>query len=126
VTIVSMIRKTVLATAIIGVGLGSMTGAAFAGDDPSDGGHGGHEGHHSSWGHDKGGDHDKSSSCSNDVKAANETKGGGLADVLGGDQILAPINACHILDDNSLLNGNNVALLGGSIQNGDSTGGGLL
>ena len=117
-----MIRKTVVATAIIGAGLGSMTGAAFAGDDPGDGGHG-HEGHHSSWGH-KG--HDKSSSCSNDVKAENVTKGGGLADVLGGDQILAPINACHILDDNSLLNGNNVALLGGSIQNGDSTGGGLL
>ncbi|HEY2226072.1 hypothetical protein [Actinomycetospora sp.] len=109
-----------LASAIIGVGLGSMTGAAFAGDDPSDGGHGGHEGHSSSWGHDKG--HDKSSSCSNDVKAANETKGGGLADVLGGDQILAPINACHILDDNKLLNGNNVALLGGSIHNGDSSG----
>jgi hypothetical protein len=126
VTIVSMIRKTVLATAIIGAGLGSMTGAAFAGDDPGDGGHGGHEGHHSSWDHGKGGDHGKSSSCSNDVKAANETKGGGLADVLGGDQILAPINACHILDDNSLLNGNNVALLGGSIQNGDSVGGGLL
>lgn len=106
-----MFRKTVLTTAIIGAGLGSMTGAAFAGDDPGDGGH---SGHHSSWGH------DKSSSCSNDVKAANVTKAGGLADVLGGDQVLAPINVCHILDDNSVLNGNNVALLGGSIHNGDS------
>jgi hypothetical protein len=113
-----MFRKTVLTTAIIGAGLGSMTGAAFAGDDPGDGGHGGHEGHHSSWSH----GHGKSESCSNDVKAENLTKGGGLADVLGGDQILAPINACHILDDNSLLNDNNVALLGGSIHNGDTDG----
>jgi hypothetical protein len=109
-----MFRKTVVATALIGAGLGTMSGAAFAGDDPGDGGH---SDHHSSWGHDKG--HDKSSSCSNDVKAENLSKSGGLADVLGGDQILAPINVCHILDDNSVLNGNNVALLG-SIQNGDS------
>jgi hypothetical protein len=113
-----MFRKTVLTTAIIGAGLGSMTGAAFAGDDPGDGGHSGD--HHSSWSHGHG--HGKSESCSNDVKAENLTKGGGLADVLGGDQILAPINACHILDDNSLLNNNNVALLGGSIHNGDTDG----
>ncbi|MCD2192420.1 hypothetical protein LQ327_03290 [Actinomycetospora endophytica] len=111
-----MFRKTVLTTAIIGAGLGTMTGAAFAGDDPGDGGHSSHEGNHSSW------DHGKSSSCSNDVKAENLTKSGGLADVIGGDQVLAPINVCHILDDNKLLNHNNVALLGGSIHNGDSSG----
>jgi hypothetical protein len=107
-----MIRKTVLATAIIGAGLGTMTGAAFAGDDPGTGGHdwdGGHShshGHHGSW------DNDKSSSCTNDVKAANVTKGGGLADVLGGAQTVAPINVCHILDDNSILNGNHISVLG--------------
>jgi hypothetical protein len=111
---VSMIRKSVVATAIIGAGLGSMSGAAFAGDDPGDGGHSSHGHSHSS-------SHGKSESCSNDVKAQNKTKGGALADVLGGDQVLAPINACHILSDNHLLNGNNIALLGGSIHNGDST-----
>ncbi len=117
-----MIRKTVVATAIIGAGLGTMTGAAFAGDDPGNGGHDwgndhGHSSkHHDSWGHDKG----KSSSCSNDIAAANETKGGGFADILGGDQVPVGLNVCHILDDNSLLNGNNVALLGGSVQNGDT------
>jgi hypothetical protein len=115
-----MIRKTVLATAIIGVGLGSMTGAAFAGDDPGDGGHShnwdndhGHSRHHhghDSWGHD-GSKDQKSSSCTNNVAAANESRGGGLADVLGGAQTVIPVNACHILDDNSILNGNDISVL---------------
>jgi hypothetical protein len=114
-----MIRKTVLATAIIGAGLTSMTGAAFAGDDPGDnGGHNwdndhGHSRHHhghDSWGHDKG-DDQKSSSCTNNVAAANESKSGGLVDVLGGAQTIIPVNVCHILDDNSILNGNHVNVL---------------
>jgi hypothetical protein len=109
---VSTFRKTVLTTAIIGAGLASTAGSAFATSCDS------HEGH---------GSHSKSSdsSCSNDVKALNETKGGGLANVLGGAQAVAPINACHILSDNHLLNGNNVALLG-NITDGDSSTTGLL
>ena len=104
-----MIRKTVLATAIIGAGLGSMTGAAFAGDDPGSSGHNWDNDHGHSRHHD--GDH-KSSSCTNNVAASNETKGGGLVDVLGGAQTIIPVNVCHILDDNSILNGNHINVLG--------------
>jgi hypothetical protein len=104
----SMLRKTVLTVAIAGTGLGAMSGAAFANDS-----------HHGD-SHEK---HQSQGSCSNDIKAANESKGGGLADVVGGDQALAPINACDILNGNNLLNGNNVAI-GGAITNGDTTTGG--
>jgi hypothetical protein len=113
-----MIRKTVLATAIIGAGLSTMTGAAFAGNDPSDGGghnwdndhgHSRHHDHHGSRGHD--GDPKASSSCTNNVAAANESKSGGLLNVLGGAQTIVPVNVCHILDDNSILNGNDISVL---------------
>ncbi len=85
-----MIRKTVLATAIIGAGLGSMTGAAFAGDDPGSSGHNwdndhGHSRHHGTARTTPG-----KSSCTNNVAAANKTKGGGLVDVLGGAQTIVP------------------------------------
>ena len=101
----SMFRKTVLATAIVGAGLGSMTGAAFAGDCPSDGGHS-HSSHdHGSWGQ------HESSSCTNNVDAANKTGGGSFADVVGGDQAITPVNLCHILSDNSLLNDNHLSVL---------------
>jgi hypothetical protein len=104
----SMLRKTVLTVAIAGTGLGAMSGAAFANDSH----HGdSHEKHSSSQG-----------TCSNKVKALNETKGGGLASVAGGDQILAPINACDILNGNKLLNDNNIAV-GGTIINGDTDSG---
>jgi hypothetical protein len=119
-----MIRKTVLATAIIGAGLSTMTGAAFAGDAPDNGGghnwdndhgHSRHHHGHDSWGHDRDNDNDndnsKSSSCTNNVAAANESKAGGFADVLGGAQTIIPVNVCHILDDNSILNGNHVNVL---------------
>ncbi|HEY2226069.1 hypothetical protein [Actinomycetospora sp.] len=95
-----MFRRAAVATAILGAGLASTTGAAFATESH---GHG----------------HDSGHGCSNDVAAKNKTEGGALS-VLGGDQIAAPINVCHILDDNSLLNGNNVAALG-TITNGDTT-----
>jgi hypothetical protein len=110
-----MIRKTVLATAIVGAGLTSMTGAAFAGNYDSDnGGHNwdndhGHSRHHHHGDNDN--DHQKSSSCTNNVAAANESKGGGFVDVLGGAQTIIPVNVCHILDDNSILNGNDVNVL---------------
>ncbi|NMO92579.1 hypothetical protein [Actinomycetospora sp. TBRC 11914] len=106
-----MLRKTVLATAIVGAGLGSMTGAAFAGDDPGDGGHNWDDGHSHSHGHHGSWDHDKSTSCDNGVKQFSATKGGALADVAGGDNVAVPVNVCHVLDDNKLLNNIHVSLL---------------
>lgn len=97
-----MFRRAAVATAILGAGLASTTGAAFATESH---GHG----------------HDSGHGCSNDIAAKNASEGG-LLSVLGGDQIAAPINACHILDDNSVLNGNNVAVLG-TITNGDTDAG---
>ncbi|MEJ2868217.1 hypothetical protein WCD74_10600 [Actinomycetospora sp. OC33-EN08] len=110
-----MFRKTVLATAIIGAGLGSMSGAAFAGDDPGDGGH--HGGH----GHGKHMSQPKDGGCSNSVAAESKNgSGDSLGDTTGGDQDLSASNLCHILTGNEILSNNNVALLGGSVVNGDT------
>jgi hypothetical protein len=98
----SMFRRAAVATAILGAGLASTTGAAMA---------------TTSHGHGHG--QDGSHGCSNTIDAKNKSVGGALS-VVGGDQIAAPINICHILDDNSLLNGNNVAALG-TITNGNTT-----
>jgi hypothetical protein len=102
-----MFRKTVLATAIVGAGLGSMSGAAFAGDFQGDSGQ---SDHHSSHHHGAQG-HTQSSSCTNNVQAANETGAGGVADVLGGAQTIIPVNLCHIVSDNQLLNDNEISVL---------------
>lgn len=99
----SAFRKTVLTTAIIGAGLASTSGAAFASDSHHDGGH------------------DKASSgCSNLVKADNSNGTGKvtLGGVLGGNQNVSPSNVCDNFSGNSFLNGNNLA--GGSIQNGSN------
>jgi hypothetical protein len=109
---VSMFRKTVIATALIGAGLGSMSGAAFAGDDPGDGGHHSHGGHDSS----------KSSSagCSNEISGESKNgSGDSLGDTTGGDQSFDASNLCHILTGNEILSNNNVAPLG-NITNGDT------
>jgi hypothetical protein len=98
---VSTLRKTVLTTAIIGAGLASTAGSAFATDC-------GHDNHHQK-------SHQSSSSssdCTNNVKALNATKGGSFADIAGGAQTIIPVNACHILDNNKIANGNKVALFG--------------
>jgi hypothetical protein len=98
---VSTLRKTVLATAIIGAGLATTAGSAFA----TDCGH--NESHHKS--------HSSSSSssdCTNNVQAKNSSQGGGFADVAGGAQTITPINACHILDNNKILNGNSLNIGG--------------
>ena len=100
----SMFRKTVLATAIVGAGLGSMSGAAFAGDCPSEGGH--HSSHHHASSGQTG-----SSSCTNNVEAQNETGAGSVANVLGGAQTVVPVNVCHILEGNQVLNDNHLSLL---------------
>jgi hypothetical protein len=110
-----MFRKTVVTTAIIGAGLGAMSGAAFAGDDPCDGGHSsssdsgsGHHSHHGSKAHDA-----SATDCSNGVSTKNVTDIGGasLANVVAPVTANAPINACHILDGNSVLDHNQVNLL---------------
>ena len=104
----SMLRKTTITVAIVGAGLGSLTGAAFANT------------HHGS-------SHDShsSSSCSNNVKALNSTKGGGFADVAGGDQTITATNVCHILDDNKILNHNTLNIGGTATTVPTLPGGGL-
>ena len=110
-----MFRKTVLATAIIGAGLGSMSGAAFAGDAPSNGGNHGDNG---------GGKHQSapapSGGCSNTVGAKSENGSGrSLGDTTGGSQDISASNLCNILSGNEVLSNNNVSLLG-DITNGDT------
>jgi hypothetical protein len=97
----SMLRKAVLTTVVIGAGLGSMSGAALAHDN-----HGG--------GAAKG--------CSNAIMADSENGSGrSLGDTTGGDQDLSASNFCNILNDNEVGSGNNVATAGGVITNGDTT-----
>lgn len=93
----SILRKTVVATAIIGAGLGTMSGAAMA---------------HDSHGSDAKG-------CSNSIKAESENGSGrSLGDTTGGDQALEASNLCDIANGNLVGSGNNVA--GGDITNGDT------
>lgn len=101
----STFRKTVLTTAIIGAGLASTSGAAFA----TEGGHDG--GHHES--------HKASAACANLTKAVNNNGGKALLDVVGGSQALSSTNVCNNLNGNSIASGNNLA--GGNIQNGSNT-----
>jgi hypothetical protein len=104
-----MIRKTVLTTAIIGAGLASTAGAAFAGDDPCDNGssHSGHE-HSSShhWSHSS----KDASGCSNSfqgVTGSSKNIGGLLNDSQGA----IGLNVCDVLSHNNVLNGNHINVL---------------
>jgi hypothetical protein len=102
-----LVKKAGMVVLAAGAGMVALTPAAFAGDmqgaAPSD--NGGH-----SWGHDHGhrghgsGNHKSSSSCDNGANQLNASKSSGLLNVLSGSQVAAPINACHILDDNNILN----------------------
>ena len=119
-----LLKKAGMVVLAAGAGMVALTPAAFAGDAP-DGFTGGDSGH--SWGGDHGGkdhgwdhgrdhgrdhghwgngsgNHKSASSCSNDVTGLNASKSGGLLNVLGGAQAAVPVNACHILDDNNILN----------------------
>ena len=97
----SMFRKSVLTLAVVGAGLGSMSGAAFATD------------HH---------DGGSAKGCSNTIAAESENGSGrSLGDTTGGDQDLSASNFCDILNDNELLSGNNFATGLSSITNGDTT-----
>ncbi|NYD37581.1 hypothetical protein [Actinomycetospora corticicola] len=94
----SMLRKVVVSTAIVGAGLGSLAGIASA-----------HESGHAA------------SGCSNAIKASSENGAGRtLGDTTGGDQDLSGSNVCDILNGNEILSGNNIATLAGTIVNGDT------
>ncbi|GLZ50650.1 hypothetical protein [Actinomycetospora sp. NBRC 106378] len=96
----SMLRKVVVSTAIVGAGLGSLAGIASA-----------HESGHAA-----------AQGCSNTIKGASENGAGRtLGDTTGGDQDFSASNLCDIANGNKILSGNNVATLGSSIINGDTT-----
>ena len=92
----STLRKTVLTTAIIGAGLASTAGSAFATDC-------GHESHHQP-------KHESSSSgCSNSFVG----KTGASKTVLGalnGSQGAIGANVCDVLSHDNVLSGNTVDL----------------
>ncbi|NMO92576.1 hypothetical protein [Actinomycetospora sp. TBRC 11914] len=107
----SMIRKTVLTTAIIGAGLASTAGAAFAGDDPGDGGNGGdHQSHSSSSHHHSWHASKDSSGCSNSFQGetgSSKNVGGLLNDAQGA----IGLNVCDVLSHNNVLNDNHLKVL---------------
>ncbi|MEJ2868212.1 hypothetical protein WCD74_10575 [Actinomycetospora sp. OC33-EN08] len=95
----SVFRKTVLASAILGAGLASTAGVAAA-----------HE-HHG----------DSGKGCSNAAAAKSSNSAGRtLGDTAGGDQDLSASNTCDILNGNKVLSDNNAATAG-TITNGDTT-----
>jgi hypothetical protein len=111
-----LLKKAGMVVLAAGAGMVALTPAAFAGDAPSsssDSGHswGGDDHGGKGHGHHGSGNHKSASSCSNGVSQLNASKSGGLVDVLGGSQVAAPINACHILDNNNILNGLNLDVL---------------
>lgn len=92
----SFLRTSVLATMIVGAGLGTLSGVASA--------------HESA----------PAAGCSNGIAASSENGAGRtLGDTTGGDQDLSASNVCDILNDNEVLSGNNAAA--GDIVNGDTT-----
>jgi hypothetical protein len=102
---VSTFRKTVMTTAIIGAGLATTAGSAFATTNcDHDGGH--QESHKSA-----------SQDCSNTALGKiDNSHAKTLIGVLDGSQGAAGANICHNLNNNKILSGNNVALLGGIIH----------
>jgi hypothetical protein len=98
---VSTFRKTVLTTAIIGAGLATTAGSAFA-TDCHDGGHKSHESSSSSKG------------CSNTALGKiDNSDSKTLIGVVDGSQGALGANICDNLNNNKVLSGNHVALLGG-------------
>ncbi|MCD2189329.1 hypothetical protein [Actinomycetospora soli] len=92
----SVFRKTVLASAILGAGLASTAGVASAHASHHDGG------------------------CSNGVSAeSSNSSGRSLGDTEGGAQDLSASNTCDILNGNKVASANNVA--GGDVVNGDTS-----
>lgn len=84
------------------------------GGEVRDGGvHGGKDHGHGHWGHHGSDNHRSSSSCDNSVGQFGAGNGGGFVDVLGGAQTAVPVNACHILDDNNIVNHVDLDVLSG-------------
>ncbi|MCD2192418.1 hypothetical protein LQ327_03280 [Actinomycetospora endophytica] len=99
-----MIRKTVLTTAIVGAGLASTAGAAFAGDAPSDNS-GSHHSSHAS--------HKSTSGCSTTAVGEINNEGAKtLVGILDGSQGALGLNLCHNLDNNKILADNHFSIAG--------------
>ncbi|WP_018331050.1 hypothetical protein [Actinomycetospora chiangmaiensis] len=93
----SMFRKTALTSAIIGAGLVSTAGAAFAGDAPTEAHHGSHH-HHTST-------HTTSNTCVNGSDGAVDNGGATQFGGINGSQAALGLNlVCDVL--NNSLNGN--------------------
>ena len=102
-----MIRKTVLTTAIVGAGLASTAGAAFAGDAPCDNGGSGH--HHS---HSSSSPSSSSNDCTNGFAGAQKAEGKGLVgSALNNAQGALGANVCHNLNNNKILADNSIKVL---------------
>jgi hypothetical protein len=93
---VSTFRKTVLTTAIIGAGLATTAGSAFATDCGHDGG--GHKAKHES-----------SSGCSNSF-AGKTGDSKNFIGALNDSQGAIGANVCDVLSHNNIANGNTVSL----------------
>ena len=93
-------RKTVLTTAIIGAGLASTAGSAFATTCCDDGGHQAK--------------HEKSASseCSNSF-AGKTGNSKNFIGALNDSQGAIGANVCDVLSHNNIANGNQINLLGG-------------
>jgi hypothetical protein len=106
-----MIRKTVLTTAIVGAGLASTAGAAFAGDAPDNGG--GDSSHSSHSHHSSHSDSSSSKGCSNTAVGAIDNQGAKtLVGVLDGSQGALGLNLCDNLNNNKVLSGNHISVGG--------------
>ena len=107
----STLRKTVLTTAIIGAGLASTAGSAFATDC-------GHEGHHQpkheSSSHHQPKHESSSSECSNSFvgkTGASKT----FLGALNGSQGAIGANVCDVLSHDNVLSGNTVNFPGSPV-----------
>lgn len=94
----STLRKTVLTTAIIGAGLASTAGSAFATDCC-------HENHHQQ-------PKSSSSGCSNEFAGKTGASKTFLG-ALNGSQGAIGANVCDVLSHDNVLNGNQINVLGG-------------
>lgn len=102
----SMLRKTVLTTAIIGAGLAATTGSAFATECASDSGS-------QSTSHESTKNVTNNNGCSNTFGGSVENGGSKQLGLVNGSQGALQGNACNILNGNKILSDNNVSILSG-------------
>lgn len=94
----SMFRKTALTSAVIGAGLVSTAGAAFAGDAPCES----HHAHSST---------QSSSDCGNAFGGSVDNGGAKQLGGINGSQGALQGNLCDIANGNSVLSGNHISVL---------------